>query len=341
MVAPVPDFDAARFMRALTGALGLAEAIPAMISDQSLLRLNRVYFMGAGGAQMLSQPAVDLLRANGTLPAFACHPAQVVLALPSDLDASTLVVIPSLSGTTRECVELLGMLNRRGIPTLALTGHPETPLAREARYSFTNPAEGEGAAESFALQALILALALLAVRGEFADFDAVLAELSLLPALLVAARANFEPNAAEVASAIRDEPWHIVTGAGAGWHAGRHFALATLEQRQWLRARPVHAADFFHGTLELIEPGVSQFVLKGEDAFRPLCDRVERFARRYTDKIWVIDAALVSLPGIGARTRALISPVILITLLECLGAHLAARRDHPLTTRRYYKRVEY
>jgi fructoselysine-6-phosphate deglycase len=37
----------------------------------------------------------------------------------------------------------------------------------------------------------------------------------------------------------------------------------------------------------------------------------------------------------------LISPILLATQLERLSAHLETLRNHPLTTRRYYKRVEY
>ena len=39
--------------------------------------------------------------------------------------------------------------------------------------------------------------------------------------------------------------------------------------------------------------------------------------------------------------RALISPVLLATVLERVSAHLEVLRDHPLTTRRYYRRVRY
>ena len=132
---------------------------------------------------------------------------------------------------------------------------------------------------------------------------------------------------------------HTATDAMAACHVAfdRHPSCA----RGRVVARPVHAADFFHGTLELVEPGVSVFLFKGEDALRPLGDRVERFVRRYTDKLWVLDAAEVALPGISARVRAMISPILLATLLERLSAHLEVLRDHPLTTRRYYKRVEY
>jgi fructoselysine-6-phosphate deglycase len=125
------------------------------------------------------------------------------------------------------------------------------------------------------------------------------------------------------------------------WAEAYYYGMCILEEMQWIRTRPVHAADFFHGTLELVEQGVSVFVFKGEDASRPLSDRVEAFAKRYTDKVRVLDAAAAKLPGISAETRGLISPVILATLLERLSAHLEVLRNHPLTTRRYYKRVEY
>ena len=36
-----------------------------------------------------------------------------------------------------------------------------------------------------------------------------------------------------------------------------------------------------------------------------------------------------------------ISPILLATVLERISAHLEVMRNHPLTTRRYYKRVEY
>jgi fructoselysine-6-phosphate deglycase len=110
---------------------------------------------------------------------------------------------------------------------------------------------------------------------------------------------------------------------------------------QWIRTRPVHASDFFHGTLELVEKDVSVIVLTGEDEARPLSQRVERFAPRFTDKVQILDTKDFQLPEISDSTRALISPVLLATVFERLSAHLEVLRNHPLTTRRYYKRLEY
>jgi fructoselysine-6-phosphate deglycase len=335
------NFDQDRFLRTQSGAVSIADmARPLM---RSLLDggIERVYFMGTGGVQLLTFPAIDLIQRHSTFPVAACYPAQVVVDPPAGLDEKALVIIPSLSGTTREGVELLAFLKARGVKTLSLTGHADTPLARDASHTFTNPADDTTSSESFYLQTLILAMALLAETGALSDYDKIIAELKTLPALLVAAKEAFDPQAAKLAEAIQHEPWHIFTGAGNAWPEAHYYGMCILEEMQWIRTRPVHGADFFHGTLELVEPGVSVFLFKGEDAARPLGDRVERFVRRYTDKLWVLDTAEVALPGVSPRVRAMISPVLLATMLERMSAHLEVLRDHPLTTRRYYKRVEY
>ncbi len=334
------NFDTDRFLRIQSGAIALGQTIRPLMRDLLAKGIERLYFMGTGGVQLLTLPAVDVIRRHSVFPVEALYPAQVVLDPPKGLDAKALVIIPSLSGTTRESVELLAFLKARGVTTLTLTGHADTPLAREATHTFTNFAEDDTSSESFYLQTLIIALALLAETGN-AQAPALMAELAALPPLLVAAKQAYESKAAALAQAIKDEPWHIFTGAGSVWPQAHYYGMCILEEMQWIRTRPVHAADFFHGTLELVEPGVSVFLFKGEDALRPLGERVDRFLRRYTDKVHVLDAAEVALPGVSADLRALISPVLLATLLERLSAHLEVLRDHPLTTRRYYKRVEY
>ena len=91
----------------------------------------------------------------------------------------------------------------------------------------------------------------------------------------------------------------------------------------------------------MVEADTSLLLLKGEDHTRPLVDRVETFARTLTDRVQVIDSADVELAGISAEVRALVAPAVFATLLERVNAHLEVIRDHPLTTRRYYRQIAY
>jgi len=335
------NFDEQRFLSIQSGAVAIAGEVRPLMRQLLAEGLERIFFMGTGGVQFLMQPAIKLAQSSTLFPVSGAFPAKVVLDPPAGLDEKTLVIIPSLSGTTKESIALLDFLKQRGVKTLSLTGHKETALAQGADYNYTNFAADDTSCESFYLQSLIIILSLLAERGEYADFEETLAQLQLLPALLVEVKRDFESQAAKLAEEIKDETYHIFTAAGLSWPQAHYYGMCILEEMQWIRTRPVHASDFFHGTLELVEEGVSIFLLKGEDACRSLSERVENFAKNYTKKLRVLDSASAKLPGISQKTRALLSPIILATMCERLSAHLEVLRNHPLSTRRYYKRVAY
>lgn len=335
------NFDESRFAATQAGALDLAGSLQATAEKCLAAGARNIFFLGSGGAGILMQPAAQLLQTQSTFPVFVHPPAEIIQTGSRHLGPASIVVIPSLSGTTTESTAVLAYCKSQGATVLTLTGDAESPLAAQADYSFTNPAADDTSSESFYLQSLVLALAVMRARGEFADFDPVLDELRLLPSLLVDVKRSAEDQAAQIAASIAADPYHIITSAGLVWPEAFYYGMCILEEMQWIRTRPVHAADFFHGTLELVEDSVSMIVLKGEDPARPLAERVEAFAPRYTSKLTVLDAADYALPGISAQVRALISPVVLATVLERVSAHLEVITDHPLTERRYYKRVAY
>lgn len=335
------NFDRDRFIQIQSGAVGIADTVHPIIGKLLARPVERLHFLGTGGAQLLMLPAASLLEQRSAFPVHVQYPAEVVAAEPAGIDERSLVVIPSLSGTTKESIDVLAYVRERGATVLSLTGHEDTPIARDADHNYTNFAEDDTSSESFYLQSLVIALSILSHRGEIAAYDEIVGELRRLPELLADAKEAFEERAAALAQEIQHEDYHVFTGAGSTWPEAWYYAMCILEEMQWIRTRPVHAADFFHGTLELVEHGVSVFVFKGEDACRPLTARVTDFAARYTDRLRVLDTRDVALPGVSAEVRALVSPVVLATLLERLSAHLEVLREHPLTTRRYYKRVNY
>jgi fructoselysine-6-phosphate deglycase len=335
------NFDEDRFRKIQAGAVGLAGPLDQAIAELMDHGAQNLFFLGAGGAGVLMLPAAQLLQRTTTFPVRLEHAAEIVATDCAALGEGSIVVIPSLSGTTRESVEMLEFSQAKGAKVVALTGHDDTPVAAGADRNFTNFAEDDTSSESFYLQSLLIALSLRRARGELPEYEALVAELQRLPELLVEVKRAFEERAADLAQAFKDEPYHIITGAGSTWAEAWYYGTCILEEMQWIRTRPIHASDFFHGTLELVEPDVSVIVFKGEDAARPLSTRVEAFAGTVSEKVTVIDTTEFALPGISPEVRALISPVLLATVLERLSAHLEVLRDHPLTTRRYYRRIAY
>lgn len=333
-------FDTDRYRRIQAGAVASAAPIAAAV-DALGERLRNVFLLGAGGAGILMGPAALVLGARSTVPTFQPVGAELVTQGSRHLGQGSLVVVPSLSGTSADAVEHLRYAKDRGATVLALVGHAGTPIADLADHVVVNEAADDTSSESFYLQSLVVALTVMNRRGEYDGLDASLAELTGVPEALVQAKLAFEDRALALGPAFADPDYHIFSGAGATWPQAYYFAMCILEEMQWIRTRPVHASDFFHGTLELVEDGVSVVLLKGEDAGRPLVERVAAFCADHADRLTVLDSADVALPGVSADLRGLLSPVVHAALLERVAVQVERLRDHPLTTRRYYRKVAY
>ena len=334
-------FDEQRFLRIQSGAVAVAGEIRQLVGRLLAGGAENLFFLGTGGAAILMRPAFLLLRRRSGFPVFCEVAAELVLTGSVHLGPRSVVVIPSLSGTTRESVQAMRFCHAQGATVLSLVGHAATPLGEEADFALVNFAEDDTSSESFYLQSLLIALAIMRHRGECDDHDALVADLVGLPAQLLDVKRAFEGHAEQLAAAINSDTYTILTGAGAAWPQAYYYGMCILEEMQWIRCRPVHASDFFHGTLELVEPGVGVLLLQGEDDCRLLADRVADFVPRYSDRLSTLDTATFALPGVLPATRRLISPILLATVLERVSTHLQIKRNHPLTTRRYYNRVPY
>ena len=335
------NFDPDRFIRIQSGAVALAPRIDAAIGEAIAAGAENLYFLGTGGVAYLMEPAVQYLQRNSTFPTFIDFPAELVITGSANLTARSIVVMPSLSGKTKESVALLAKLKTIGARVITLVGHAETPLGQAGDPALVNFAADDTSSESFYMQALLVALSVMKARGECPDYDAIVAQMAGLPQAFLATKQAFEPKAADYARIIAGSDYHMFTAAGNMWPAANYYATCILEEMQWIRTRPVHASDFFHGPLELIENGVSLILFKGEDGYGELAVRVASFAPKYTDKFTVLDTADFVPRDTPARLRSLLAPAFMATILERLSAHLEKMRSHPLVTRRYYNRVEY
>ena len=335
------NFDETRFLNIQQGAVALAPQIDAAISAALAAGAANLFFLGTGGVAYLMEPAIQLLQRNSGFPVFRDYPAELLVSGNRNLTARSMVIMPSLSGTTKESVAMLNQLKQIGAQVITLIGHADTPLGLGGNPALVNFAADDTSSESFYVQALLVALSVMKARAEIDDYDAVLAEMQGLPQALLATKRGFEPKADDFARIIARADYHMFTAAGNMWPATNYYATCILEEMQWIRTRPVHAADFFHGPLELIDKSVSLILLRGEDEAGALADRVASFAPQYTDHFTVLDTADFVPEATSPRLRALLSPAFMATILERLSAHLEVMRNHPLVTRRYYKRVAY
>jgi arabinose-5-phosphate isomerase len=94
-------------------------------------RSGHVVVMGVGKSGHIGTKIAATLASTGT-PAFFVHPAEAAHGDLGMLTAHDVVLALSNSGKTGEIVALLPGLKKLGVKLIAMTGNPDSPLARAA-----------------------------------------------------------------------------------------------------------------------------------------------------------------------------------------------------------------
>jgi len=117
-----------------TAVLGLVaqldESFDAAVEILRFCR-GRVVCTGMGKSGLVLKKIAATLASTGT-PAFFLHPAEAIHGDLGMIAAGDVVLAASYSGTTEELLRLVETLKRLAIPLVAMTGNPESPLARLA-----------------------------------------------------------------------------------------------------------------------------------------------------------------------------------------------------------------
>lgn len=334
------NFDVDKYLQDGKTAYGQRANIEALADKLTERGFHNIVIIGIGGTWAEWSPIVQVMRHYTDFPIYLENAAELCVRTDKNfLTKNSLVITASASGDTKEILAAVRMCKEMGIEVAGFSKNEETPLAKELDYLIANPC---GDCEDSYLMFFLLALRLLYNRGEFPNYIKFADQMANLHSNLLRIREEFEPKAAAIARAYAKEPYNIFVGSGTLWGETFLFSMCILEEMQWVRTKSVTSADFFHGTLELVEKDVPVFLFKGEDEYRALDERVERFCENITEKLTVIDTKEYKLEGIDEEFRVICSPMILTALItERLAAHYELNTGHSLKFRRYYRQLDY
>jgi fructoselysine-6-phosphate deglycase len=125
------------------------------------------------------------------------------------------------------------------------------------------------------------------------------------------------------------------------WGATYSYAMCYWEEQLWIRTKSIHAAEFFHGTLEIIDADTPVTLFLSEDEQRPLGERVARFLPHICRNYTIIDTKEFQLNGISPEFRGSVSHLVLHAVNNRVDAHLEKELCHPMQIRRYYRQWGY
>ncbi|MGD8498654.1 MAG: KpsF/GutQ family sugar-phosphate isomerase, partial [Chromatiales bacterium] len=138
---------------------------------------GRIVVTGMGKSGHVGDKLAATLASTGS-PAFFMHPGEASHGDLGMITPQDVVLALSNSGETEELVTILPIIKRLGVPLIAMTGNPESTLAREASVHINVSVEKEacplGLAPTASTTAALamgdaLAVALLEARGFTAD----------------------------------------------------------------------------------------------------------------------------------------------------------------------------
>ena len=92
---------------------------------------GRVVWTGMGKSGIICRKLAATMSSTGT-PSLFLHPAEAIHGDLGMVTESDLVVAISNSGATDEILRLLEILRRQGIQLIAMSSHPDSPLAKAA-----------------------------------------------------------------------------------------------------------------------------------------------------------------------------------------------------------------
>jgi glucosamine--fructose-6-phosphate aminotransferase (isomerizing) len=165
----------------------------------------------------------------------------------------SLVIGISQSGASPDVVGVVQAGRRQGAPTLAITNDPGSPLAEAAETTIdleTGPELAVAATKTYTTQLLAIAAVSAALSGSADDARA----LDALPDALGSVLA-LEPEVIAMAAEQAHADRLLVLARGYEYATAREWALK-LKELARVFADPYSAADFEHGPVALLEPGV-------------------------------------------------------------------------------------
>lgn len=322
-------------------------AVSAALSAIDAAQLRHVFFVACGGSLSIMHPAKFMLDQHGTLPSDVYNAAEFVARAPRRLGPGTLVVLCSMTGSTRETTAAASFAREKGALTIGLTVEPGSPLGAavnypvkfEAPYTTGVPIDARDSNYSVIYQ---IVMGLVAATGGANLTEPLIDSLCNLQAAIDRAHDTYAPLWDRYAEHFARQDVIYTMASGASYGAAYSFAICVLMEMQWINSHAIHSNEFFHGPFEVLDETRCFVLMKGLGPTRALDDRADAFLHRFgkPENIMVLDAERLDLSGIDERFRGNVAPLIFFdTLWRFIYKVADHRQQVMLEGRRYMKKL--
>lgn len=265
---------------------------------------------------------------NGLNVALAAPSLFTLYESPPRLDGSLVVGI-SQSGESPDLLAVMRSARLQGRPTLALTNNPASPMAELADRHLdlaAGPELAVAATKSYTNELMAIASLSAALNGDPGHLRDLRQVSDVVRRTL-----DLDSQLAVASASLRDESRCVAIGRGYNHATVFEWALKIAEL-SYLVAQPFSAADFRHGPLALIEPGlVVLAVATNGPLFEDVADLIEAVRAGGARVVAISDRddcpadELVVLPG---DLPEWLTPIPVTVAAQLFTYHLTVARGH-------------
>ena len=330
-------FNEQKQINDINGALGLRPQVEQII-DGLAENFDAIYYLGIGGTYASAMQAVTYINGKSKLPVYVQHAAEYYTTGNQRLTEKSIVILSSVTGTTQEVVQAVKEIKQVGATLIGFIDTKESPLAQLCDHTITYPSPGTEQIKFF-----MVADRLMHNNGEVEDYETYYQQLEAHLAVgLVEAEKKADVFGLAFAEKHRRDAIHYFIGAGNQWGAVYSYAMCYWEEQSWLPSKSIHAVEFLHGTLEVIEETTPVTLFLGEDEQRVLAERVANLLPRICANYTLIDTKEYPMEGIEEKYRGrVLSYLLMHAVTQRIDAYIEQLNCHPLEIRRYYRQFEY
>ena len=310
-----------------------AQRIAAELRERSV---KYVIIAARGTSDNAARYGQYLFGAYNRLPVGLATPSLYsIYNQPPRLDDS-LVIGVSQSGQSPDIVAVLEEGQRQGVPTLAVTNDPDSPLAEHADHVIpVHAGEERAIAATKTYTAQLMALALISC-----GLDPNQERLDALWQAPLAVERILEREAAIAEAVERYRYLETCVVVGRGYNYATAFEIALkLKELNYLIAEPYSSADFMHGPIAVVGTGFPVLVVavSGEmfDTLRGFTLELKSQGAELliiSDRNDILTEAVTPLP-LPETVPEWLSPIVTVVPGQLFALHLTMAKgndpDHP------------
>ena len=306
-------------------------------------QIKSVYFVGCGASKAELYPGKYFLEKNAKQLRAGHYTAnEFCYATPAGVNDQAVVITCSLGGTTPETVAASKKAMELGAAVVAVTHDGESPLAKNAHYVLVHGFEKNYAAKLEKMTGVLaLAVELLNTYEGYAHYAEMQTAFANIYDLIENTVPYVLPAAKKFAQEYKDVPVLYVMSSGATQAVAYTLSLRLTMEMQWINSGCIHSGEYFHGPFEVTDYDVPFMLVKSIGHTRHLDERVENFAKKFTEDLLVLDQKDLDLSTVADEAKPYVAAILTGVVIRHFVEAIAFERGHSLDVRRYMWQMQY